>query len=109
MGVLPRDPYYASLVHRYAIRDLKRFDDENPYLYLLCYVFRRYQQVNDNIMTSLIVNKRFEIDIKANVKEHANNDRDDNDQQVAKLMLIFVDDELSDMTTFECVYSITLA
>ncbi|MES2608310.1 MAG: Tn3 family transposase [Pseudomonadota bacterium] len=94
--------YYASLVHRYTIRDLKRFDDEKTYLYLLCYVFRRYQQINDNIMTSLIVNtKRFEIDIKANVKEQANNDRDDRDQQVAKLMLIFVDDKLSDTTTFD--------
>ncbi len=94
--------YYASLVHRYTIRDLKRFDDEKTYLYLLCYVFRRYQQINDNIMTSLIVNtKRFEIDIKANVKEQANNERDDRDQQVAKLMLIFVDDKLSDTITFD--------
>lgn len=53
-------------------------------------------------MTSLIVNtKRFEIDIKANVKAQANNDREDRDQQVAKLMLIFVDGKLSDTTTFD--------
>jgi hypothetical protein len=94
--------YYASLVHRYTITDLKRFDDEKTYLYLLCYVLRRYQQVNDNIMTSFIVNtKRFETDVKARVKDAAQNDREEQDEIAAKLMLIFVDDQLSDATTFD--------
>lgn len=94
--------YYASLVHRYTIRDLNRFDDEKTYLYLLCYVFKRYQQINDNIMTSFIVNtKLFETNIKESFKEQAQNDREEKDELAARLILIFLDGELSDEITFD--------
>lgn len=41
---------YASLANYYTIYDLERFDDERTYLYLLCYAFKRYQQVSDNLV-----------------------------------------------------------
>lgn len=94
--------YYASLVHHYTITDLQRFEDEKTYLYLLCYVFKRYQQVNDNIMTSFIVNAtKIEKEVKEKVKEQVDNDQGDIDRKIAKLMLIYVDDSLSDQTTFD--------
>ncbi len=42
--------YYASLTHHYTIYDLGRFEEEQTYLYLLCYVFKRYRQINDNLV-----------------------------------------------------------
>ena len=52
-------------------------------------------------MTSFIVNtKLFETDIKESFKEQAQNDREEKDELAARLMLIFLDDELSDETTF---------
>lgn len=94
--------YYASLIHYYNITDLQRFDDEKTYLYLLCYIIRRYQQVNDNLMTSLLVNvKKLEHEVKEKAKDQAVNDKDSLDQQIAKLLLIYVDDKLSDTTTFD--------
>lgn len=92
--------YYASLVHHYTITDLNRFDDEKTYLYLLCYVFKRYTQVNDNIMTSFIVNtKKNENEVKEKVKAQAFSDRGDMEAVMARIMLIFVDDAYSDEIT----------
>jgi hypothetical protein len=50
---------YASLANYYTIYDLERFDDERTYLYLLCYAFKRYQQISDNLIDafSFQVNK----------------------------------------------------
>jgi hypothetical protein len=42
--------YYANLINYYTIYDLERFDADQTYLYLLCYVFKRFQQVNDNLV-----------------------------------------------------------
>lgn len=43
--------YYASLVHYYTIHDLRqRIKAEQTYLYLLCYIWQRYQQLNDNLI-----------------------------------------------------------
>lgn len=94
--------YYASLVHHYTVKDLNRFEDEKTYLYLLCYAFRRYQQVNDSLMSSLVIHtKQFESTVKASVKENNQSDKETMDYQIAKLMLIFLDDTLSDTTTFD--------
>ena len=42
--------YYDSLIHYYTIYDLRRLQPEQTCLYLLCYVFQRYQQLNDNLV-----------------------------------------------------------
>ena len=43
--------YYAGLVHYYTIHDLRqRIKPEQTYLYLLCYIWQRYQQLNDNLI-----------------------------------------------------------
>ncbi|CAO5675602.1 MAG: hypothetical protein HEEMFOPI_00262 [Holosporales bacterium] len=91
----------ANLVHFYTIHDLKRFDKDKTYLYLLCYVYKRYQQVNDNIVTAFIVNtKQIENDIKKKAKEKLQEDRDEKDKKIGKLMLIYVDEKFTDDITF---------
>lgn len=43
--------YYASLAIYYNVYDLrKKLLSEQTYLYLLCYVWQRYQQLNDNFI-----------------------------------------------------------
>lgn len=43
--------YYASLIPYYSIHDLrKRLKPSQTYLYLLCYIWLRYQQLNDNLI-----------------------------------------------------------
>lgn len=45
--------HYAGLAHFYTIYDLRRLRPEQAYLYLLCYAFRRYHQLTDNLVDAL--------------------------------------------------------
>ena len=88
---------YASLANYYTIYDLERFDDERTYLYLLCYAFKRYQQISDNLIDafSFQVNK-LEKETKAKADAHSDEEPDDKEKQVGQLILLYVDDKLSD-------------
>ncbi len=53
-------------------------------------------------MTSFIVNAtKIEKEVKEKVKEQIGNDQSDINRKIAKVMLIYVDDSLSDETTFD--------
>lgn len=54
--------HYASLVTYYSVFRLRRFDQFLVYLYLLCFVYHRYQRLHDNLILSLIYNVRGYID-----------------------------------------------
>ena len=48
--------HYASLVSYYTIYDLrKRLKLEQSYLYLLCYVLKRYQEISDNLIAAFFI------------------------------------------------------
>jgi hypothetical protein len=43
--------HYANLINYYTIHDLReRLKKEQTYLYLLCYAWKRYQQISDNLV-----------------------------------------------------------
>lgn len=46
--------YYASLVGYYSVYKLKQFDESTTHVYLLRFVYHRYQRVHDHLMSSLI-------------------------------------------------------
>ena len=90
--------HYASLAHHYSVYDLDRFEDEQAYLYLLCYVFKRYQKVNDTLVDAFDFQvKRLEMDIKA--KSTLNFYEENLDKQIGRLILLYADDNLSDSLT----------
>jgi len=51
--------YYASLVDYYTVYKLKRMKRETAYVYLICFIFNRFQKINDNLVNTFIyyVNK----------------------------------------------------
>ena len=63
--------YYASLIHYYTIHDLReRIQPERTYLYLLCYLWLRYQQINDNLVEAFCYQqKKFEEETKEKAEE----------------------------------------
>jgi TnpA family transposase len=61
--------YYASLVYYYDGSGLKQLNDHTVGLYLLCYVFTRYQTLNDNLLEAF---KKRTLDYKKKATEHAN-------------------------------------
>ena len=54
--------YYASLVTYYSVFRLKQLDEQMVYIYLLCFVYHRYQRLNDNLIKCLLSNVRAYID-----------------------------------------------
>jgi hypothetical protein len=53
LDLSPRNlEYYSGLVHYYSVTKLRRFSQEKSCLYLLCYIYFRYQQVNDNLIAA---------------------------------------------------------
>lgn len=44
--------YYSGLVHYYSVTKLRRFSHEKACLYLLCYLYFRYQKINDNLIAA---------------------------------------------------------
>jgi Transposase and inactivated derivatives, TnpA family len=92
--------YYASLAHHYTIYDLGRFDEEQTYLYLLCYVFKRYRQINDNLVDAFAFwLRKLENEVREKAKNHLVDNGEPPDQKVGRLLLMYVDDNLSDALT----------
>jgi hypothetical protein len=89
---------YAGLANYYTIYDLERFDDERTYLYLLCYAFKRYQQVSDNLVDafSFQVNK-LERETKEKADAHNDEETENKEKQVGQLILLYVDDDMNNL------------
>ncbi len=43
--------YYSGLINYYSVDKLRRFAELRSFLYLTCFIYFRYQQINDNLMT----------------------------------------------------------
>ena len=46
--------YYASLVKHKSVYKLRRHNDNQTILYLVCYLFFRYRETNDNLVSAFI-------------------------------------------------------
>ena len=99
--------YYASLAHYYTIYNLRRLQPGQTRLYLLCYAWQRYRQLNDNLADALRYHtKKFEDDSKTRGEQqfmHAQVQRQKETTQVGKLLLLYVDETLDDTTPFGSV------
>lgn len=90
--------HYANLINYYTIYDLERFGAEQTYLYLLCYVFKRFHQINDNLVEAFAFQVK---SLEKEVKDASTLDDSQTpiEQQVGRLLLLYVDDSLSDILT----------
>ncbi|MEO8401511.1 MAG: Tn3 family transposase [Gammaproteobacteria bacterium] len=97
--------YYASLVSYYSAHDLReRLKPEQTYLYLLCYIWQRYQQLNDNLVDAFCYHiKHFDDETKEKAKEEfsQHQKRQQTEWLVMKrLAQFFVDETISDDIRF---------
>ena len=99
--------YYASLANFYTIYDLRRFKPGQTHLYLLCYAWQRYRQLTDNIVEAFGYHTRhLEDDTKAVATKQAvqiHNERQQATPRVGELLLLYVDESLTDVTPFGTV------
>lgn len=99
--------YYASLAHFYTIYDLRQLQSGQSFLYLLCYGWQRYRQLNDNLVEALRHHtQKLEDESKANAAQAfmlAQVQRQKETPQVGRLLLLYVDDAFDDGTPFGTV------
>lgn len=96
--------YFASLVNFYTIHDLRNLRKEQTWLYLLCYIWLRYRQFSDNLVSAMMwhmkqteerckedARKKFEADVLQRQQEN---------NRVGRLLSLFVDEAVTDTTPF---------
>lgn len=96
--------YYASLVDYYSIFRLARFNLETIYVYLICFIFNRFQKINENLINSFIYHVRKYSDeatgvAKEKVYQHAV-EGNNHLKPAGKVLNLFVDESLSDDMRF---------
>jgi TnpA family transposase len=96
--------YYASLVHFYTIYDLRRMRPAQSHLYLLCYAWQRYRQLNDNLLDAFDHHlKRIHQQIKEASDEaytEAQAKRQHESPRIGRVLLLYVDEAVGDATPF---------
>jgi hypothetical protein len=101
--------YYASLVAYYSVFRLKQLDEWVVYLYLLCFVYHRYQKLHDNLLNTLIHHvRRYADEAKGEAKERVYEHRmegNDNLLKAGQLLKLFTDDSIAESTPFLSVVS----
>jgi hypothetical protein len=99
--------YYASLVTYYSVFRLKQLDEGIVHLYLLCFVYHRYQKLHDNLLTGLIHHVRRYTDAakseaKDRVYEHRTEDNEDL-HKAGHVLKLFTDDSIAESAPFQDV------
>ena len=96
--------YYASLVHYYTIFDLRRMTAGQCHLYLLCYAWQRYRQMNDNLVDAFCYGMaQIEQETKEAAEEayaKAQEKRQREAPRVGRVLLLYVDEAVDDATPF---------
>lgn len=97
--------YYADLADYYTIHDLReQLKPWQTHLYLLCYIFRRYRKLNDNLFDAFQYHlKKLESAIRKEAKESHTKYIVEQEYQwkiMRRLATFFVDDQVPDHTYF---------
>jgi len=96
--------YYASLVEHYTVRGLNRLNPDQSCLWLLCFVYRRYRLMMDNLSTMLIyLSSKYKEDVEEKAKELLVEDLlkpGDKNWKIAKALRFFNDIKVDDTQAF---------
>lgn len=96
--------YYASLVDYYNIFRLRRFRKAITKIYVVCFIYHRYQSITDNLVNAFIYQVRKYSELaKAAAKDAIYALKIESNQQMksaGKILNFFIDDTIADETTF---------
>ncbi|KDP86637.1 transposase [Cupriavidus sp. SK-3] len=99
--------YYASLVKFYTVYKLQRMPAATTRLYLLCFAYYRFRQINDNLIEAVIhLVDQYEKWARAAAEEamqRALTDASTHLQAAGKVLNLFVDDSIPGNASFASV------
>jgi Tn3 transposase DDE domain len=97
--------YYASLVSYYSVYKLKRMKEGPVALYLLCFVYHRYQRLHDHLFHSLLHHvRRYTDEAKDAAEARVYAYRIEGNQNLHKagqVLKLFTDDRIEALTPFQ--------
>ncbi len=97
--------HYAGLIHYYSVHELReRIKPEQSYLYILCYIWQRYRQINDNLINAFCYHQEhMEEKVKQlqdeTLIEHALNQKTEL-VALKRLAQLYIDDGIPDDSQF---------
>ncbi len=96
--------YYAWLVNYYSVYQLNQIDDPLVYIYLLCFVYHRYQKLHDNLIRFFIYQvKRYVDEAKNAAKESVYQfriEQNSNLHKAGQVLRLFTDEAIAGETPF---------
>ncbi|MBS3910867.1 MAG: Tn3 family transposase [Hydrogenophaga sp.] len=99
--------YYAGLVQFYTIYKLRRMDISTVRLYLLCFAFHRFRQINDNLIEAFIhLVGQFDKHAKLAAKvamQQASDEANSNLKAAGEVLGLFVDESIASDCPFSTV------
>lgn len=99
--------YYASLVKFYTVYKLQRMPKGTSRLYLLCFAFHRFRQINDNLIEAFIhLVDQYEKQAKqaaGDAMQHALVDASEHLQAAGEVLRLFIDKSISVDSPFSAV------
>ena len=105
--------YYASLVAYYSVFRLKQLNERTVHVYLLCFVYHRYQKLHDNLINCWIYNvRRYQDSAKEAAKERVYELRTEGNEDLdkaAQVLKLFTDDAIPQQAPFHEVQAIAFS
>lgn len=99
--------YYASLVSYYSVFRLKQLHERTVHVYVLCFVYHRYQKLHDNLINCLIYHVRqYQDSAKEAAKERVyqlHTEGNEDVEKAAHVLRLFTDDGIPQQTPFHAV------
>jgi len=99
--------YYASLVQFYTVYKLQRMGAATARLYLLCFAYHRFRQINDNLVDAFIhLVDHYEQEAKLTAREEVQHARAEAAQDLiaaGRVLDLFIDPSIPDVATFTAV------
>jgi len=96
--------YYGNLAIYYNARDLSKLKYNQAYLYVLCYIYIKYQAVNDNLVEAFRYNiKKIDDGIRAKVEKRLQVEKEEVERQIGKLLLLYVNKKINDEIVYKKV------
>jgi TnpA family transposase len=96
--------YYASLANFYTVHDLRNLKADQTQLYLLCYAWVRYRQLTDNLVDAMAYHmKQLEEESSTDAQQSLVAEqvrRHQETPRVGRLLSLYVDDSVADLTPF---------
>lgn len=88
---------YGALVLYYNVRNLRKLKENQNYLYVLCYIFRKYREISDNLAEGFKYNSQnIEKKLRESVKKQFQEETSKTEKKVGKLLLLYVNKKLKD-------------